>query len=107
MRKLHLILSLTGFFLTSGALVAGEKALMHCFAFTPVEGASDADWKAFYKATDELPGKIPGITRVWYGKLRNPLAVYGVTDADARKKLAAGEKNVSSDVSRSTRQYGV
>ena len=54
---------------------AGEKKLMHCFYFTVVEGASDADWQAFFKATDELPGKIPGLSHVWYGKLARPLRV--------------------------------
>ena len=49
--------------------VAAEKTLMHCFAFTPIESASQAEWDAFYKATDELPKKIKGLKRVWYGKL--------------------------------------
>lgn len=48
---------------------AGEKKLMHCFAFTPIKGASQADWDNFYKATDQLPKKIHGVSKVWYGKL--------------------------------------
>jgi len=48
---------------------------MHCFAFTAVESASQADWDAFYKATDDLPKKIKGISHVWYGKLAHPLHV--------------------------------
>ena len=44
--------------LMSGALTAGEKSLMHCFAYTAIEGASQADWDAFYKASDELPKKM-------------------------------------------------
>lgn len=56
--------------------LAGEKALMHCFAFTEIEGASQADWDAFYKATDELPSKIEGLNKVWVGKLRRPLTQY-------------------------------
>ena len=68
---------------------AGEKKLMHCFAFTPTSGAAQADWDAFYNATDALPKKIHGISRVWYGKLENPLTVAG----------ANGVKHV--------RQYGV
>lgn len=59
-----------------GTAFAGEKGLMHCFAFTEIEDASDADWKAFYEATDALPGKIPGLDKVWYGKLRRPLRQY-------------------------------
>lgn len=60
----------------SGPAAAGEKALMHCFAFTEIDGASDDDWKAFFKATDELPDKIDGLNKVWYGKLRRPLSQY-------------------------------
>ena len=56
---------------------AGEKALMHCFAFTVIDGATAAEWKAFTDATDELPGKIEGLERVWYGKLRRPLRQFG------------------------------
>ena len=56
--------------------IASEKTLMHCFAFTEVEGASQADWDAFHKATDELPGKIEGLGKVWAGKLRRPLSQY-------------------------------
>ena len=56
--------------------ISGEKALMHCFAFTEIEGAAQADWDAVYKATDELPGKIDGLNKVWVGKLRRPLSQY-------------------------------
>src|SRR5579864_3055399 len=66
-----------GLFLFSGIAPAGEKKLMHCFAFTPIESASVAEWRAFYEATDQLPKKIPGITHVWYGKLRRSLNVDG------------------------------
>jgi Stress responsive A/B Barrel Domain len=63
--------------LLAGTALAGEKKLMHCFAFTPVKEATQADWNAFYKATDELPQKIKGISRVWYGKLADPIEVDG------------------------------
>ena len=92
--------------IAAAPLAAGEKKLMHCFAFTTVEGASDADWQAFYKATDQLPSKVPGISKVWYGKLRAPLNQF-TTTGEARKKLAAGEKSVSAEVSRTVRQSGV
>ncbi len=65
---------------------AGEKALMHCFAFTVIEGASDADWAAFKKATDELPGKIDGLSKVWLGKLRRPLRQYGRNQDQAAER---------------------
>ena len=43
---------------------------MHCFVFTPLDQASDADWEAFYEATGELPRQIEGLHRAWAGKLR-------------------------------------
>jgi len=51
--------------LLASTALAGEKKLMHCFAFTAVEGATQADWDAFYKATDEIPKKIKGVSHVW------------------------------------------
>ncbi len=63
---------------------AGEKALMHCFAFTQIEEATDADWKAFLSATDELPAKIEGLTKVWVGKLKRPLRQYGSNQSEPR-----------------------
>ena len=64
---------LAGLSLSASLSVAAEKTLMHCFAFTPIETASQAEWDAFSKATDELPKKIKGLKRVWYGKLTRPL----------------------------------
>jgi len=61
--------------LVASTAMAGEKKLMHCFAFTAQEKATPADWDAFYKATDGLPNKIKGISKVWYGKLASPLQV--------------------------------
>jgi len=72
-----LLLCLAGGILLAGTALAGEKKLMHCFAFTAVESATQADWDAFYKATDELPKKIKGVSHVWYGKLQNPLRAGG------------------------------
>lgn len=89
----------------ASSAAAGEKKLMHCFAFTVIETATDAEWQAFYKATDALPSKIPGVSKVWYGKLRAPLNQFTV-DAEARKKLAAGEKDVAAKASRLQRQFG-
>jgi hypothetical protein len=102
MRKLTHLTSLAlcaaGLFLFSGTAPAGEKKLMHCFAFTPIESATVAQWRAFYEATDQLPKKVPGISHVWYGKLRQPLNVgdnvhkYGVcmemANEDALKTYA-------------------
>lgn len=84
---------------------AGEKKLMHCFYFTAVDAATDADWQAFFKATDELPGKIPGLNKVWYGKLERPMGFF-TTDEATRKKLGAGEP-ASGPVMRHQREWGV
>src|SRR5215510_11212214 len=93
--------------LWTGALQAGEKKIMHCFAWTPVKDATPADWTAFYKASDELPKKIKGLTKVWFGKLETPFSWTGVAkiDPEVRKKLMAGE-TVTADISRTTRDYG-
>ena len=66
--------------------LAGEKKLMHCFAFTPVDDATDADWEAFQKATDELPSKIDGLNKVWLGKLRRTLTIYSKTGEAKERK---------------------
>lgn len=71
-RSIRLVALLAGTLLFSGAVHAGEKGLMHCFAFAPLPSATEADWEAFFKATDELPGKIEGLQKVWVGKLRAP-----------------------------------
>ncbi len=66
---------LTGVTTLSGIASAGERGLMHCFFFTPIAEAGEADWEAFYKATEELPSKIDGLRRVWVGKLQKRAAV--------------------------------
>lgn len=87
---------------------AGEKKLMHCFAWTPIKEATAADWEAFYKASDDLPKKIKGVTHVWYGKLAAPLSQIQAVklDAETTKKLRAGE-TVSGDLRRVVREYGM
>lgn len=84
---------------------AGEKGLMHCFAFTPIAEATQADWNAFYKATDAIPSKMKFVKHVWAGKLRGPLSQYGITDTEARKKALAGEA-ASSAITGTRREYG-
>ncbi len=91
--------------LFSGSLAAQPK-LMHCFYFTAVETATPADWDAFYKATGALPGKIPGLTRVWYGKLRMPMGIFN-PDPETAKKLRGGEKSATGTVTMVQRQHGV
>ena len=102
----RIALSAAALLLSAGLLSAGEKDFMHCFYFTPLAGATNADWQAFYKATDQLPGKVPGITRVWYGKLLRPSFVLSA-DSDAMKKLRTGDKDVPGKLNTRQRQYGV
>jgi hypothetical protein len=92
----------------AGMVHAGEKKVMHCFAWTPVKEATPADWDAFYKASDQLPTKIKGLTKVWYGKLASPLnwTMVAKIDPEARKKLVAGD-TVGAEVSRVNRDYGM
>ncbi len=95
--------------LAAGIASAGEKKLMHSFAFTAVESASEADWQSFYKATGALPEKIPGLTRVWYGKLARPMGQIITTkreDYDKLRNAKPGEE-VSIPASLLQRQYGV
>ncbi len=95
--------------LAAGMASAGEKALMHCFAFTALDSATEADWQAFHKATDALPAQIPGLTKVWYGKLRNPVAQLSATNGADYQKMRdakAGEE-LSIPVRKDVRQYGV
>ncbi len=101
----NLILVLAVMMLATG-LSAGEKKLVHCFYFTVVDAATPADWEAFAKATEALPGKIPGLVSVWQGKLARPLTLISV-DAEARKKLNAGEAKVAATATRTVRQHGV
>jgi hypothetical protein len=79
---------------TAPAAAVVESKVMHCFAFTAIAEATEADWQAFYTATDELPSKIPGLNKVTHGKLLTPdvdeaQRDYGVcmemTDEAARK----------------------
>jgi antibiotic biosynthesis monooxygenase (ABM) superfamily enzyme len=73
-----------------------QKTLMHVFAYTPLPGATQQDFDNFKKATADMVGKIPGLKKVWVGKLRRPLKqgdadrVYGVAmEFDDAKALDA------------------
>ena len=94
--------------LTTAPAGAGEKKLMHCFAWTPIKEATPADWTAFFQASDALPHKIKGITRVWYGKLADPLGQNTIAkiDPEALKKFRAGE-TVPAEVARTNREWGM
>jgi len=106
MRKYFLLtaMALTGL---AANLSAGEKNMMHCFAYTAIEKATPAEWEAFQAASDAMPKKMKGVVkRVWLGKLQNTLAQYAVP-ADARKRLVAGEKEVEAKIQLRPRQYGM
>ena len=72
LKCIRLVTLLAGTLLFSSIVFGGEKGLMHCFAFAPLPDATEADWEAFYKATDELPEKVEGLQKIWVGKLRAP-----------------------------------
>ncbi|MBM3736404.1 MAG: hypothetical protein FJW39_11515 [Acidobacteria bacterium] len=96
-----------GMILAAGSSLAGEKTMMHCFAFTEIKSATPEEWSAWKKATDAMPQKMSGIIhRVWHGKLRGPLNQFR-TNGETQKKLAAGETGVTGPIERLQRTYGV
>ena len=50
-----------------------ERTLMHVFAFTPLEGATEQDFADFRAATEKMVGEIPGLRRAWYGRMLQPI----------------------------------
>jgi hypothetical protein len=95
----------------AGSAFAGEKALMHCFAFSVIEKATPEEWAAFKTETDALPGKIKGLKRVWHGKLVRPLAYNNATIPDEAARKTYMEKKtgtgISANITRVERQHGV
>lgn len=59
---------------------------MHCFAFTEIGDAKEADWKAWFESTDALPDKIDGLDKVWYGELKRPLRQYSRDGKEAYRQ---------------------
>jgi hypothetical protein len=100
-----LLTTMAAFTLMSSSVWAGEKQMMHCFAFTAKPEATAADWAAFYAATDALPKKMPMVKTVWVGKLRAPLAQFA-PDAETRKQFNATTDSATGGVNRLMRQYG-
>src|SRR5438046_2482597 len=100
-----------GIVLSAGTMLAGEKAVMHCFAFSVVDNATPEQWSAFRKATDELPRKINGLKRGWHGPLAAPLNINQVqiAEEEARKSFASSGKaaDVKASVTRMQRKHGV
>ena len=50
-----------------------RTGLIHVFLYTPLVGATEEDYQAFDRTTREMVGKIPGLRKVWVGKLAEPL----------------------------------
>ena len=96
----------TALWLGAATLSAAEKGMMHCFAFTVIDSASDADWQAFKAATDAMPKKMKSVRKVWHGKLLQPLAVFR-GDADTRKKFTPNVNEAEGKFQRLMRQHGV
>jgi hypothetical protein len=88
---------IAGLVISAASALAAEKTVLHCFAFTPIETATQAEWDAFKKASDALPSQIPGLKRVWYGKLNRPLAQNNLKFADPEtgKKMRAEKKGTT------------
>lgn len=96
-------LCLAGLLLLLGGCAIGretapsERPLLHVFAYTPLDSATPQDYAAFEAATRAMVGKIPGLRKVWVGKLREPtpaendrIRTYGVAmEFDNVEALAA------------------
>lgn len=50
---------------------SGEKTLIHTIAFKQVEGTTPAQIQEAWNATLKMAGEIPGMKRVWTGKVTN------------------------------------
>ena len=78
-----ILFALAGAALFLGGCVLGQqtgttqKTLLHVFAYTPLQGSTPQDYANFKRATADMVGKIPGLKRVWVGKLREPLPAGG------------------------------
>lgn len=88
--------------------VRAADTVMHCFAWTAKPEAINADWAAFASASNEIPKKIKGVVRVWYGKLASPLGQVSIAGMEPGnfKKFNAGE-SVTTPVTRLWRHYAM
>ncbi|MEO8025885.1 MAG: hypothetical protein ABI823_05410 [Bryobacteraceae bacterium] len=88
---------------------AEPAGVMHCFTFTRVPSATDADWIAFQNATSGLPKKIPGLKRVSLGKLRRPMGQFRLSappGPDETKELLAG-RDITMKIRNVNHDYGI
>lgn len=52
---------------------AAKPGLMHVFLYTPLQSSTAEDYETFDRSTRRMVGKIPGLRKVWLGKLAEPL----------------------------------
>jgi hypothetical protein len=55
-----------------------EKTTVHAAAWTARDGLTQQEFEAFKKETAAMVGAVPGLKRVWTGKLRAPVTFDGV-----------------------------
>lgn len=73
------VLLIGGALLFAAGCVVGQQSakrphtVLHVFAYTPLQSATQKDFDEFKQATGEMVGKVPGLRRVWVGKLREPV----------------------------------
>jgi hypothetical protein len=84
-RRATSLLVMGGVLLFSAGWLAGaetartEKTLIWAAAWTAVDGMKPQDFENFKNETAGLVGKVPGLRRVWVGKLLEPKTFDGVT----------------------------
>ncbi len=85
MRKIALFALLGGGLFAVGLLVGqktatSEKTLVHAIAFKQVEGTTEQQIQEVWEATRKMAGAIPGLKRVWVGKVTNrgPSYTHGI-----------------------------
>lgn len=67
----------------SGVLLGQEsgstqKTVLHVAAWTARDGITQQDLDTFQKESETITSQVPGLKRVWVGKLRQPLTVDGI-----------------------------
>src|SRR3990170_1557846 len=58
---------------------ATQKTTIHAAAWTSLKDMKQQDLDAFRKVASGMVGKVPGLKRVWIGKLREPFIAGNLT----------------------------
>ena len=60
--------------------VTGEKTLIHAISFKPVDGATPEQIQEVWAATRRMAAEVPGIKRIWMGRVTNrgPALTHGI-----------------------------